>query len=43
LQHYDYRNINISLNNLLEDYLGKVNSKKDEINIAMQNNEEFWE
>jgi hypothetical protein len=28
---------------LLEDYLGKVNSKKDEINIAMQNNEEFWE
>lgn len=28
---------------MLEDYLGKVNSKKDEINIAMQNNEEFWE
>jgi hypothetical protein len=31
------------LNNLLEDYLGKINEKKDEINLAMQNNERFWE
>ena len=43
LQQYDYRNINMSLNNLLEDYLNKVNDKKDEINTAMQNNEKFWE
>lgn len=43
LQQYDYRNINISLNNLLEDYLGKANEKKDEINNAMQNDEKFWE
>jgi len=43
LQQYDYRNINISLNNLLEDYLDKTNEKKDEINSAMQNNEQFWE
>lgn len=43
LQQYDYRNINISLNNLLEDYLGKINDKKDEINTAMQSNETFWE
>jgi len=39
LQQYDYRNINISLNNLLEDYLNKANEKKDEINSQMQNNE----
>lgn len=43
LQQYDYRNINISLNNLLEDYLGKSNEKKEEINSAMQNDEKFWE
>lgn len=43
LQQYDYRNINISLNNLLEDYIGKINEKKDEINSAMQNDEQFWE
>jgi hypothetical protein len=36
LQLYDYRNINISLNNLLEEYLGQVNTKKDEINSQMQ-------
>lgn len=43
LQQYDYRNINIGLNNLLEEYLGQVNSKKDEINVLMQNNVQFWE
>jgi hypothetical protein len=43
LQLYDYRNINISLNNLLEEYLGQVNTKKDEINTQMQSNAEFWE
>jgi len=43
LQHYDYRNINISLNNLLEEYTGQVNTKKDEINSQMQNNPDFWE
>jgi ribonuclease D len=34
-QQYDYRNINISLNNLLEEYLGTANTKKDEINQLM--------
>lgn len=37
LGHYDYRSINISLNNLLEEHLGQVNTKKDEINSQMQN------
>jgi len=40
LQQYDYRNINISLNNLLEEYLGPgfANSRKEEIHLLMQNN-----
>jgi len=43
LQQYDYRNINIGLNHLLEEYLGQYNTKKDEINDLMQINPQFWE
>jgi ribonuclease D len=28
---------------LLEEYIGEINTKKDEINSQMQNNIEFWE
>lgn len=43
VQQYDYRNINIGLNHLLEEYLGQYNTKKDEINDLMQINPQFWE
>jgi ribonuclease D len=42
-EQYDYRNINISLNNLLAYYVGKANSKKDEINLLMSEDHQFWE
>jgi exonuclease 3'-5' domain-containing protein 1 len=43
LQRYDYKNINISLNNLLEEYTGYINSQKDEINFQMTADVNFWE
>ena len=35
LRQYDYKNINISLNNLLQEYTGSVNLEKDEISFLM--------
>ena len=39
----NYKDNNISLNELLLSYLGVQNTKKQEISMMMKYNDEFWE
>jgi ribonuclease D len=39
----NYKDNNISLNELLQTYLDVTHTKKQEISLKMKDNDEFWE